>query len=111
MDTDEIVTTYGAAWNETDEAKRTALLEKAWADNGIYTDPTATVDGRAALIVHIGEFHTRMPGCTIDLTSGVDTHGGLLRFAWVMRNGTEVALEGMDFGELAPDGRISRIVG
>jgi hypothetical protein len=28
-----------------------------------------------------------------------------------MRSGDEVALEGMDFGELATDGRISRIVG
>ena len=111
MDTDEIVTAYGAAWNEPDEAKRVALLDLSWADNGIYTDPTATAVGRDALVAHIGGFHKMMPGHTIDLTSGVDTYGGFIRFAWVTRNGSEVALEGMDFGELAPDGRISRIVG
>jgi hypothetical protein len=111
MSTDEIVTAYGAAWNEPDDAKRTALLEQAWSDNGVYTDPTATAMGREALVAHIGGFHKMMPGHTIDLTSGVDAYGGTFRFAWVMRNGDDVALEGMDFGELATDGRISRIVG
>lgn len=111
MDTDEIVTAYGAAWNETDDAKRTALLEKSWADEGIYNDPTATAYGRDALIAHIGGFHAAMPGHTIDLTSGVDTYNGVFRFAWVMRKGDEIAIEGVDFGELAPDGRIQRIVG
>ena len=41
----------------------------------------------------------------------VDDNGDGLRFAWVMRNGDEVVLEGMDFAELAPDGRIKRIAG
>ena len=111
MDTEEIVATYGASWNETDDAKRTALLERSWADDGVYNDPTATVDGRAALVAHIGGFQAMMPGHTIDQASAVDTHGAVFRFAWVMRKGDEIALEGVDFGELAPDGRIRRIVG
>jgi SnoaL-like domain len=111
MDTREIVTTYGAAWNEPDDAKRAALLDKAWADDGIYNDPTATAFGRDALVAHIGGFHAVMPGHTIDLVSGVDAQGGFFRFAWVMRKGDQIALEGIDFGELAPDGRIHRIVG
>ena len=111
MDTEEIVATYGAAWNETDDAKRTALLERSWADDGVYNDPTATVDGRAALVAHIGGFQAMMPGHTIDQASAVDTHGAVFRFAWVMRKGDEIALEGVDFGELAGDGRIRRIVG
>jgi hypothetical protein len=111
MDTDEIVAMYGAAWNETDDAKRAALLQQSWADDGVYGDPTATVEGRAALVAHIGGFHEMMPGHVIDMTSGVDAYGGVFRFGWVMRKGAEIALEGMDFGELAPDGRIRRIVG
>ena len=111
MDTDEIVAAYGAAWNEPDDAKRTAMLEQSWADTGVYTDPTATANGRDALITHIGGFHAAMPGHTIDLISGVDTYNGVFRFAWVMRKGGELVIEGVDFGELAPDGRIQRIVG
>src|SRR5689334_20533143 len=45
----EVVASYGAAWNETDESARRKLLEAAWADDGVYCDPTATVTGRDAL--------------------------------------------------------------
>ena len=111
VDTKQIVATYGAAWNEPDEAKRASLLEQSWADDGIYTDPTATADGRAALAAHIAGFREIFPGRTIEQASGVDVTDGGLRFAWVMRNGDDVELEGMDFVELAPDGRIKRIAG
>ena len=111
MDVDDAVASYGAAWNEPDAAQRRALLDRAWADGGTYQDPTASVEGRDALVAHIGGFHEMMPGHTIDLTSGTDTHGQVFRFAWAMHHGEEVAAEGMDFGELASDGRIARIVG
>ena len=111
MDVSDIVASYGAAWNEPDEAARTALLEKAWADDGFYQDPLGTADGRAALVAHIGGFHERFPGHTIDVASGVDSNVGDLRWAWVMRNGDEVVLDGVDFAELAADGRIQRIAG
>jgi hypothetical protein len=111
MSIEEIVAAYGAAWNEYDDVARAALLDRAWADDGLYCDPTASVDGRAALVAHIGGFHQAMPGHTIDLTSGVDVHHERFRFAWVMRKDGEVLLEGIDFGELALDGRIRRIIG
>ena len=111
MEASEVVAAYGAAWNEPDENARRALLQQSFADDGTYTDPTGHADGREALVAHIAGFHAMMPGHTIDMNSGVDVYGDVFRFAWVMRNGTEVALEGMDFGELASDGRVSRIVG
>ncbi len=111
MDPTEAVVTYGAAWNEPDDAKRAALLERAWTDDGVYLDPTGSAEGRDALVTHIGGFQTTMPGHTIDMTSGVDEHDRVFRFAWVMRNAGGDVLEGMDYGELADDGRISRIVG
>jgi hypothetical protein len=52
-----------------------------------------------------------MPGRSVDMTSGVDVTDAGLRFSWAMHNGDEVELEGMDFVELAPDGRIQRIIG
>jgi hypothetical protein len=42
---EEVVLAYVDAWAETDEGKRRALLEKSWADNGIYTDPTGEAVG------------------------------------------------------------------
>ena len=111
MDPAEAVATYGATWNEPDEKQRLALLTKSWADDGVYMDPTGRADGRDALLAHIGGFREMMPGHTIDMTSGVDVHANVFRFAWVMRKDGETVIEGMDYGELADDGRISRIVG
>jgi hypothetical protein len=108
----EVVATYAAAWNERDESGRRALLERAWTDDGVYADPTALAEGREALVEHIGGFHARMPGFRIELASGVDGHGGRLRFAWHMVDPQgQVALEGLDFAEQGPDGRLTRIVG
>jgi|1185.fasta_scaffold03675_3 hypothetical protein len=108
----EVVAAYGAAWDEQDEQARRALLERAWTDDGTYTDPTAHAEGREGLVAHIGGFHARMPGFRIVIASGVDGHGGCLRFAWQMLDPQgEVALEGLDFAEQGPDGRLKRIVG
>jgi hypothetical protein len=110
--TDETVAAYAQAWNEPDEAKRRKLLEAAWAADGTYTDPTAHVEGRAALVAHIAGFHQQMPGARIRATSGIDVHHGRLRFTWAMDDAHgAVVVEGIDFGELAPDGRLARIVG
>jgi hypothetical protein len=112
MDTNEIVAAYGASWNEPDEDKRRALLEKSWADDAVYQDPTGRAEGRDALVAHISGFHQMFPGSSIVNTSGVDTYGNVIRFAWAMRDDEgAVAIEGMDFGELAPDGRLQSITG
>jgi hypothetical protein len=108
----EAVMTYGAAWAEPDEAKRRALLEKAWAENGTYLDPTGRADGREALVAHIAGFQQVFTGHRIDITSGVDEHDGYIRFAWKIfgPDGSAVS-EGVDFGELDDDGKIRSIVG
>ncbi len=110
--TEEIVLAYGAAWTETDEGKRRALLEKSWAENGTYTDPTVEVVGREALVQHTGGIHQQFVGHRILLTSRVDEHHGRLRFTWAMVNpeGSRVS-EGIDFGEVGSDGRLIRITG
>jgi hypothetical protein len=112
MDTSETVAAYCAAWNEPDEGRRTALLEASFSEEGRYQDPMGIAEGRAALVAHIGGFHAGFPGRVIDQASGVDALDGAgLRWAWVMRHGDQIELEGMDFAELAPDGRIQRIAG
>ena len=111
MDTNEIVAKYGAAWNEPDDVARADLLAASWADAGVYQDPTATVEGRDALVAHIAGFQQTFSGHVIDLTSAVDTNGAALRWGWAMRNGDEIVIEGIDVAALAPDGRILRIDG
>jgi hypothetical protein len=75
---EETVAAYVQAWNEPDTAARRKLLERAWAEAATYTDPTAHVEGREALVAHIGGFQTQMPGARLNGTSAVDEHHGRL---------------------------------
>ncbi|MEX2226371.1 MAG: nuclear transport factor 2 family protein [Dehalococcoidia bacterium] len=108
----ETVAAYIAAWSETDDAKRRALIEQAWAEDGLYVDPAAEGRGRDALAQIIAGFHAQAPGGRIDVASGIDQHHNQVRFAWnfVQADG-KTAIEGIDVGELAEDGRLARIVG
>ncbi len=110
--TNEIVQAYMAAWNEHDETERRALLDRAWADDGRYTDTMSDAPGREALVALISQFHQRMPGASIIATSGIDEHHGRLRFTWKMtaRDGS-TGMEGIDVGQVADDGRLQSITG
>lgn len=112
MKLDELIALYTAAWSEPDRALRQAILERIWAEDGTYTDPTAHVEGRAALVDHIEGFFKQFPGARFVVTSGIDTHHRRLRFAWrMMLADGNVFAEGVDFGELAGDGKLCQIVG
>jgi hypothetical protein len=88
------------------------LLAQVWADRATYTDPTVHLTGRAALVAHIDAVLARYPGSTIEMTSAIDLHHAVARFAWkkVLADGTALP-EGIDFAELDDDGRLTRIVG
>jgi hypothetical protein len=112
MATNDIIEAYIAAWNEPDAGKRKVLIDKCWADDGLYCDPQADIRGRDALDATIAGFHAQAPGARIDITSTVDQHHNQLRFLWAFRTADgNTPIEGIDVGELAPDGRLSRIVG
>jgi hypothetical protein len=108
----DTIAAYIAAWGEKDEARRRALIDQAWADEGLYVDPVAEGRGRDALNQIIAGFHAQQPGARIDLASGIDQHHDQFRFAWnfVQADG-KTAIEGIDAGEFASDGRIARIIG
>lgn len=112
MDLSETLRSYGAAWGEADAAKRTELLEACWANNGVYSDPMAYVEGRAAFVDHIAGVQLQFPGSSIEVTSGVDMHHGSLRFEWrlLLADGS-TAIEGVDFATLAEDGRLASVTG
>jgi hypothetical protein len=56
--------------------------------------------------------HAQFPGYRFRRLSGVDTHHEQVRFAWELANDDgEVAVAGIDVGELAQDGRLRQITG
>jgi hypothetical protein len=107
-----IVDTYLAAWNEADAQARTRLVERAWAADGRYVDPMLAAGGHAAISEMAAGVHTKFPGHRFRRVSGVDSHNGHLRFAWelVAPDGA-ITVAGLDVGELAADGRLTRITG
>jgi hypothetical protein len=103
---------YGQAWSADDAAQRAKLLAGIWDDSASYTDPTADVKGTAGLLSVIEAFHKQFPGARLVPVSSADLHHGQFRFAWkaVGADGSTV-VDGMDFGELGPDGKLRKIVG
>jgi SnoaL-like protein len=111
-DATAIVEAYFAMWNEEDVAKRAQHIKDAWADSGHYTDPARDAKGHDALNDMVTEARPHFPGHTINRTSGIDAHHDQLRFSWsVVGPDGSVPVAGVDFGILAPDGRLERITG
>ncbi|MGQ9426654.1 nuclear transport factor 2 family protein [Gilvimarinus sp. F26214L] len=112
MELSELIALYIDAWCEPDPALREQLLERAWSEDGTYTDPTAHVAGRRELVDHIGRVFQHFPNVRLELTSGIDAHHDKLRFTWrmVLADG-KVFAEGVDFGVLSPNGKLHQIVG
>jgi hypothetical protein len=106
------VDTYLAAWNETDRDQRRMLIEKAWTPGGRLIDPPLAAEGHAGIGEMVETLQAQFPEHRFRRASGVDAHHDHLRFGWelVGPDGT-VVLAGLDVGEVAGDGRLSRITG
>ena len=101
-----------AAWNTIDHAARDRLLNRVFARDGVYSDPTPTyVTGRAALSDAIARFQRQYPGARFRC-SAPQTHHRTMRVSWLLVGADgKVVTQGMDFYELAPDGLIRRVTG
>ncbi len=107
----EVVDSFGAALSEPDGSKRATLLERCFADDGVFAaPPTGVVQGRNRLNATLDLLHSHMPGPQASRTTGVDHHHGRFRFQWkVFGPDGGVMFERMDvMGELDDDGRIAR---
>lgn len=109
---DDLLDTYCRAWSEPDADARRELLDRAWDEEGTYTDPMAEVTGRAALHAHIGASFADFPGMVITATSAVDVHHDKGRFTWqlALPDGS-VPVAGTDFVQFTTEGKIRSIVG
>lgn len=103
---------YLAAWNETDMAKRDALIAATWTTDGHYVDPVFDVTGRAAISAMMAGFQDAYPGHQFSLVGDVEEHHDRIRFKWQLTDSTgAVQLLGTDVGVLATDGLLAEIAG
>ena len=109
---DSAVVLYCAAWNTDARTERDHLLARVWTPDGVYSDPNPTrTVGRAALSDTIAALQHRYPGARFRC-SAPQVHHSAMRTTWIFRkpDGSEIE-RGMDFFELAEDGRIRRVTG
>ena len=109
---DSVVDTYLAAWSEADEQERARLIETAWAPEGSLVDPPLEGHGYDGISDMAVAMQTHFAGHTFRRVSGIDVHHDRFRFGWeLVGPDGAVALNGIDVGEVAPDGRLRRITG
>jgi hypothetical protein len=109
----DVINTYIAAWNETDEAKRLELVTRAWAPDATYVDPIMSGEGHEGIDAMIAAAQQQFPEHRFELSFGPDAHNDNVRFAWQLYGpgGGEPVAAGADFGKLAGDGRLKAVTG
>lgn len=112
-DVTQVVERYIAIWNETDPEQRHDLIARTWSEDATYVDPLMKGDGRAEIDAMIAAVQERFPGYEFRLLSTVDSHNDRVRFSWELTPGDDnpPLVAGVDFGVLAPDGRLQAITG
>ena len=106
------IDSYVAAWNETDDAKRNALLEASVGADLWYRDPMLEADNRDAFSATLAFVQQNFPGHVLTRTSGVDAHHDLVRFNWALGlPGEEPVFTGVDVAKYDAVGKLHRIIG
>ena len=108
----DVIDTYIAVWNETDEARRNVLIESALGIDLWYRDPMIEADGREAFAAAITMVQETLPGHVMSRTSDVDGHHDLVRFNWALgQPGEAPVFAGVDVVKYDGEGRLHRIIG
>ncbi len=107
-----VIDTYLSAWNETDAARRAALIEASLGADLWYRDPMLAADGREAFAATVASVQAAFPGHVMRRTSGVDGHHDLVRFNWALAApGQDPVFAGVDIAKFDADGKLHRIIG
>lgn len=113
---DDVVEAYVDAWNELDAGRRRAGITRVFADRATYRDPVMSSDGPAGIDAMLAAVQAKFPGFVLKRTSRIDHHsgqqGGYVRFNWSLGPAAGPSVvEGVDFCELSPDGKLASVVG
>jgi hypothetical protein len=106
------VDAYLETWNETDAAKRGALIAQSLGADLWYRDPMLEADGLEAYDAMIAAVQAQFPGLVMRRTSPIDAHRDLVRFNWALgAPGEDPVFAGLDVAKTDADGKLHRIIG
>ncbi len=102
---------YIAIWNETDAARRKAMIADAWTVDAVYVDPLMRGEGHDQVNGLVEAVQNRFPGFRFELLGAADGYGDNLRFSWGLGPaGAEPIIKGTDFAVLE-GGRLKAVHG
>ena len=102
---------YLGAFVEYDSARRMDLLEQSLTSNAEIWGPQRVFTGYAEISEKIEGFQKNWPGCRLVLASGVVSFNNAGHFAKAIVGSDGLILaSGYSVVELAPDGRIRRVL-
>jgi hypothetical protein len=112
-DLTSVIDRYFAIWNETDAARRRALIAQTWTDDARYVDPLLSGAGPDGIDAMVQSVQQQFPEHQFRRAGEIDTHNDRVRFAWVLvpDAGAAPLVAGVDFGVVAPDGRLQTVTG
>jgi uncharacterized protein YndB with AHSA1/START domain len=108
----QAVDAFFAAWSEKDEARRRAALAAVATEDVTFADAFSCTAGIEDLVAHLAAAQLHMPGVALERSGDVRHCQGTALADWVAK-GPDGAPRGRGTNvvELAPDGRIARVVG
>ncbi|MER8426934.1 nuclear transport factor 2 family protein [Mesorhizobium sp. M0199] len=110
-DLNTIAENYIAAWNESDAARRKALLKTTFTEDVGYRDPIMQGDGHDGIAALIEGVQQRFTGFRFSLKGEPDGFADAIRFSWNLGpDGTEPVIEGTDIGVIE-NGRLKSVTG
>lgn len=112
-DLNAVVDAYLDMWNETDAAARRKKIDSLWAENGVYTDPMASVSGHDGIDQVVAGAQAQFAGLKFVRGKAYDEHHHIVRFTWdlVPAEGAEAIAVGFDVAVVDEDGRLQGVYG
>ncbi|MER8555329.1 nuclear transport factor 2 family protein [Mesorhizobium sp. M0976] len=111
IDLNTIAENYIAAWNESDAARRKALLKAIFTEDVGYRDPIMQGDGHDGIAALIDGVQQRFAGFRFSLKGKPDGFADTIRFSWNLGpEGVESVIEGTDIG-IIENGRLKSVTG
>jgi hypothetical protein len=100
-------------WTEPDVARRQELIAQTFTEDVSYLTPQFAAHGHDGIANMAAELAEHLPGSRYLRASAIDAHNDRVRVGWevIPPQGAVRFAAGVNFCELAPDGRISAITG
>ena len=112
-DVNAVIDRYFSLWSEPDASRRQELIAQTFTEDVRYVTPQFAVQGHEGIENLMNELNGHLEGFRYLRAGVIDAHNDRVRVNWevVPPQGAVRFAGGVNFYEIAPDGRFSAITG